>query len=372
MEASGAAFIQRLIEARLAHFCSVDPDVYFDDDRDELYRQLFFASMGNTRILGFLLHFAYESHLINGKRIGLSAIHDASRRFYEEKVESYFTIGKFLHETFAERASIFSLKELLESIVFRARELRTHESGTFKKIAGRPPTSHYYVPVEYDALFSTLELNFFITKYFEMSDRDGRKVSIYALNYGLCRKYALNFGRPSGEREFRLYFVERIFDYTTIVKKFLDRNQEIVCSACGFRYAPEHLAALAFFGMRCKECSSGVVQVNNLSRKYEGELRTVSDALLLPRLELGILHTLHDEGEAVRPSFVAGELDCSYQLVGKRAKSLADRGLLRRLEDEHGRRLLKIDPTADAAYFAKEHREVLDVPADEGESDLAS
>lgn len=372
MEASGAAFIQRLVEARLIHYCKAGYGEYFDGDPADLYRQLFFASMGNPRILGFLLHFAYESHLINGKRIGLSAIHDAARRFYEEKVESYFTIGKFLHETFAERASIFSLKELLESIVIRARELRAHESALFKRIAGRPPTSHFYVPVEYDDLFSTLELNFFITKYFEMSDRDGRKVSIYALNYGLCRKYALNFGRPSGEREFRLYFVERIFDYSTIVKQFLDRNQEIVCGTCGFRYSPENLSAITFFGMRCKECPSGVVSVNNLSRKYEGELKAVSEALLLPKLELGILNTLHDEGEAVRPAFVAGELDCSYQLVGKRAKALADRGLLRRLEDDQGRRLLEIEPTADAAYFAKERREVLEVSAEEAEFESAS
>jgi DNA-binding MarR family transcriptional regulator len=239
----------------------------------------------------------------------------------------------------------------------------------FKKITGRPPTSHFHVPVEYDPLFSTLELNFFITKYFEMSDRDGRKVSVYALNYGLCRKYALSFGRPSGEREFRLYFVERIFDYTTIVKQFLDKNQEIVCVDCGYRYAPGNLGALQFFGMRCKECSVGHVQVNNLSRKYETELRAVSDALLLPKLELGILHTLHDEGEAVRPGFVAGELDCSYQLIGKRAKNLADRGLLKRSEDEQGRRLLEIEPSADAAYFAAERKESLEIPADETEAD---
>ncbi|MGB1563971.1 MAG: hypothetical protein ACPHN2_20970 [Sinimarinibacterium flocculans] len=369
METSGSAFIQRLIESRLKHYCSGTPAEFFENDLDEIYRQLYFASMGNPRILGFLLHFAYESRVISGRRIGISAIHDAARRFFEEKVESYFTIGKFLHETFAERASIFSLKELLESIVFRARELRAHESSVFKKIVGRPPTSHFHVPVEYDALFSTLELNFFITKYFEMSDRDGRKVSVYALNYGLCRKYALSFGRPSGEREFRLYYVERIFDYTTIVKQFLDRNQEIVCVQCGYRYAPENLEALHFFRMRCKECVDGHVQVNNLSRKYEAELRAVSDALLLPKLELGILQTLHDEGEAVRPGFVAGELDCSYQLIGKRAKSLADRGLLKRLEDEQGRRLLEIEPSAESAYFAAERRESLEIPADDSEGD---
>ena len=131
----------------------------------------------------------------------------------------------------------------------------------------------------------------------------------------------------------------------------------------------QRMGALQFFGMRCKECRVGHVQVNNLSRKYETELRAVSDALLLPKLELGILHTLHDEGEAVRPGFVAGELDCSYQLIGKRAKNLADRGLLKRSEDDQGRRLLEIEPSADAAYFSAERKESLEIPAGETEVD---
>lgn len=371
MEESGTAFTKRLVETRIRHFCDRDAAEFFESDSREVWRQLFFASMANPRILGFLLQFAFESRVIDGRKIGVSAVQEAARRFFEEKVESYFTLGKFLHETFNERASIFSLKELLEAIVLRARELRTHESEVIKKIKGRPPTSHFHVPVEYEALFSSLELNFFLTKYFEMSDRSGRKVSIFALNYGLCQKFAIRFGRPTGEREFRLYFVERIFDYSTIVKTFLERNQEIVCPGCGFRYSLENLEALQFFGMLCKECKLATVVVTNLSQKYEAELRAVNEKLLLPALELGILSTLHSEGDAVRPAVVAEEMDVSYQLVGKRAKGLSERGLLRRLEDSQGRRLLQIEPSASAAYFADDKRELLNVPA-EDEDDTQS
>jgi DNA-binding MarR family transcriptional regulator len=300
--------------------------------------------------------------LIEGRRINVSAIQEAARRFYDEKVEPYFTMGKFLHETFAERASIFSLKELVEAIVARAKDLRSHESEVIKKIKGRPPTSHFHVPVQYEPLFSTLELNFFLTKYFEMSDRSGRKVTVFALNYGLCQKYTIRFGRPTGEREFRLYFVERIFDFTAILTAFLERNQEIICSTCGHRYSFEHLEALRFYGMSCKECKGGKVKVENLSQKYAAELRAVSIDLLLPPTELGILHTLHTESAALRPAFVAGELDCSYQLVGKRAKSMAERGLVKRYLNDQGNRLLEIEPTAEAAYFSAEQREELDVP----------
>jgi Cdc6-like AAA superfamily ATPase len=362
MEENATQFTRRLVESRIKHFCKVPASEFFERDDDELWQQMFFATMANPRILGYLLHYMYESRLINGRPISVTAVQEAARRFYDEKIEPYFAMGKFLHETFAERASIFSLKELVEAIVTRAKELRTHESEVIKKIKGRPPTSHFHVPVEYEPLFSTLELNFFLTKYFEMSDRSGRKVTIFALNYGLCQKYSIRFGRPVGEREFRLYLVERIFDYTAILRAFLERNQEISCPVCRHRYSFEHLDALRFFGMLCKECKQGTVQVENLSQKYEAELRAVSRDLLLPPTELGILQTLHTEAGPLRPAFVAGELDCSYQLIGKRAKALAERGLVKRYLNDQGNRLLEIEPTAEDAYFSAAQREELDVP----------
>src|SRR5690606_41097624 len=107
-------------------------------------------------------------------KFGITAIHEASERFYSEKIEPYFSIGKFLHESFNERASVFSLKELLEALATRARELRSHDSQVMKKFKGRPPTSHIHDPHALEKVFSTLELNFFVTKYFEMSDRSGK------------------------------------------------------------------------------------------------------------------------------------------------------------------------------------------------------
>ena len=160
---------------------------------------LFFASMGNPRTLGYLLFFLYESTLIYQKGIGSQAIRESARRFYEEKLEPYFEMNKFLHESFTERSSIFSLKELLEQIVNRARELRhNRDSEVMRDIQGRPPTSHFHVVREFESVFTTLELNFFVSKYFEMTDRGTRKVVVYALNYGLCQKYTIEFGRPTG------------------------------------------------------------------------------------------------------------------------------------------------------------------------------
>ena len=352
MEDKAIDFTRRLVESRLEHFahCGL---AAFVSSNDDLWRLLFYASMGNPRILGYLLYYLHESHLIFESPIGSKAIRDAAQRYYEEKIESYFKMNKFLHESFGERASVFSLKELLQSIVQRARDLKSHRDSIVMRvisISGIPPTSHFHVALEIESLLSTLELNFFMTKYYEMSDRDGRRVAVYALNFGLCQKYSIAFGRPSGH-DYRLYFVERIFDDTSILRKFMQDNQEIRCSSCGHTYEMDKLPAIQMFGMQCPECKIGICTVSNLSKRYESMLQEVSPELLLPPTELGILQILETEKRPMIASEIASELDKSYQLVGKRGRTLADRGLVTRGESDQGKRIFEITPLAEASYF---------------------
>lgn len=351
LEESGQDFTRRLITQRIIHFCGGDSARFFDKNSDEVFRQLFIAGLCNPRILGHILVYLHESHITSDKTIGVRAIGEAARKFYEEKVESYFQTGRFLQEAFNERSSIFSLKELLESFVQRARELRRHTSTVFSKISTTPPTSHFHVPTQYESLLTTLELNFFLTKYFEMSDREGRKVAVYAMNFGLCDKYTITFGRPTGEREFRLYFVERVFDYSPLVLSYLKSNQEIVCGNCGNRFEYADLDKLQFFGMKYNKCATGICSVTNLSRKYENELKAVSGELLLPRTELGILQTLDSTDHPMRPGEIAEELDCSHQLVGRRAKNLEERKLVSRDTSDDGRRSYSLTELAKKSYF---------------------
>ena len=351
MEEKAADFTRRLIERRIRHYADCGLEVFLDRTREDVWKLLFFATMANPRILGYVLHYLYESHLIYGKSIGARAIRDAARRYYDEKIESYFAMNQFLHEALEERSSIFGLKELLENVVRRAKELRSHTSAVMAKIGGQPPTSHFHVLVPFEGMLLTLELNFFLTKYYEMSDRDGRKVSVFALNYGLCEKYAIEFGRPEGQREFRLYFVERVFDYTPLLQEYLEKNQEIVCDSCEQKHGLEKLEALRLYAMRCPTCSRGICRVINLSRKYEPLLRSIDKEMLLPTTELGILHTLQSEGRALFAADIAAELDCSYQLVGRRGRNLSERGLVSRTENEAGRRTFEIRPEASRRYF---------------------
>ena len=106
MEESAEEFVRRLIETRVKVYKAGDIDDYFDTDNEGIWRLLFYASMANPRILGYILHYCHESHLLYDERIGVKAIQQASRKYYEEKIESYFSLSKFLHESFGEKSSI--------------------------------------------------------------------------------------------------------------------------------------------------------------------------------------------------------------------------------------------------------------------------
>ena len=362
MEEKGADFTQRLINSRFRHFLNKDFSEFCDSDVDAVFKELFYASMANPRILGHLLTNLRDSSVAYGGSIGRRAVQDASAKYYEEKIEPYFGVHKFALESFSERASTFSLKELLENLVQRAVELRDYkDSKVTSGISGRTPSSHFHISKSLDAALRTLELNFFLTLYYEMKDRDGNKVSVYALNHGLCGKYSITFGRPSGHRDYRLYFVERIFDNTSIVRRFLESNQEIKCNNCGIVYGLDKLDGLVMFDMLCPSCKAGTCEVSNLSRKYKNVIDSVDPALLLPTTELGILEALYTEDREMVASEIAGELDCSYQLVGKRGRNLADRGLVSRDKNDVNRRVFSITGNARKDYFEGNDERSLDI-----------
>ena len=364
MERSATEFTKRLIETRLQFYCGEYPGIFFDKGAEDIWRTSFFASMANPRIVGHLLTYLYDTHVVYHETIGIRAINAAAQRYYEEKVEPFFARGKFVQTTFKERSSIFALKSLLEAVVRRAKELRTHRSAVMEKIPGRPPTSHFHVLLELEPWLSTLELNFFVTKYFEMSDRDGKKVVVFALNYGLCQKYTIAFGRPQGEREFRLYFVERIFDDSGMLRQFLREQQEIRCDKCGEEFPLDQLDALKLYGMRCPRCDGGICQVSARTPLTEEQKKTVDQALLLPKIDFEILQTLRTEHKQLRAGEIAGELDCSHQLIGRRNRQLVEKGLVDRSEIEPGRPLFSITDQAEEVYFGEDAKEPLDVPGD--------
>lgn len=359
MEEKATDFVRRIIEKRIQHYCKCEADMYFGTKPSDTWRTLFYATMANPRILGHIMLYAHESHLIYNSRIGLQSVQDAAQKYYEEKVYPFFSIGKY-KTTFDERSSIYSLKELLEEIVNKARTLRQEGSRDSTSQKSRSHSSHFYISTEYEDLLQSLELSFFITKYFEQSDRAGSRVSIYALNYGLCIKYQIGFGRPTERREDRLYFVDRAFDYNGVARTYMLNNQEIKCDNCNAEFDLSMLDALKMFQMKCPTCSNGKCKVINLSRKYEDIIDNIKPELLLPDAELGILQTLQLEQRTMVAAEIASELDCSGQLVGRRAKNLAERMLVKR-ENNGAVYKYEITDQAKRAYFSEPERDQLNL-----------
>jgi hypothetical protein len=162
MEDKATDFTRRLIDGRFQHYVGKSFSYFCDGDSDAVFRQLFYASMANPRILGHILTNLRDSDTAYHKPIGARAVQDASAKYYEEKIEPFFGVQKFAHESFSERASVFSLKELLEAIVARARALRDYKgSKVTRDVSGRTPSSHFHIVKSLDASLSTLELIFF-------------------------------------------------------------------------------------------------------------------------------------------------------------------------------------------------------------------
>ncbi|HEU0001359.1 MAG TPA: hypothetical protein VFQ36_10695, partial [Ktedonobacteraceae bacterium] len=96
MEDKAIDFTRRLIQSRLKYFCKCDASVFIEVKNDEIWRNFFYATMANPRNLGYILFYLYESHLLFDRLITVSALKEAARRYYEEKIEPYFKMNKFL------------------------------------------------------------------------------------------------------------------------------------------------------------------------------------------------------------------------------------------------------------------------------------
>ncbi|WP_455905570.1 hypothetical protein [Microbacterium sp.] len=351
MEEKAIDFTRRLVTRRLEYHGIRDVSVIFDAHAD-IWRLLFQASMANPRTLGYLLFFSYELALIYGRKIGVQTIRSAAEKYYAEKIYASFEMQRLFNVSFDERSSRYGLKDLLAQVVNRARATRKSDTSVIRDLQGRAPTSHFHVAAGFESLLDSLELGFFVTKYTVMRNKDGSEMIVYALNFGLCQQEKIEFGRPTGPRamRYRQYYVERVFDYSHLFAQYIRSNQELSCADCGAKHDLALLEAIRAFGMLCPACKSGTCEITNLSKKYEDRLNAVDASLLLPNTELGILLTVLSEDNPLGASEVAGELDCSYQLVGKRVKNLDELGLVDREKWDGGRRMYAATSLARDVY----------------------
>src|SRR5690606_24172826 len=163
METLALDYTKRLLKKRLDIFFPNNHwERFFDLSEEELFDILFSVSFNNPRKIGFILSYCYESCLIHGSKITLTAIEEASHRYFSDVILKYFLANQFVIKPFEDKISNEHQHELLNKIVERQKNNSQVNSGI--KVSKRP-TNHFMVNQEISNLLDNLELNGFITTY---------------------------------------------------------------------------------------------------------------------------------------------------------------------------------------------------------------
>lgn len=197
----------------------------------------------------------------------------------------------------------------------------------------------------------SLEANFFLSRYKDTRDKNGKPATVFALSMGLTEVERLNWGYPEG-RQYRNYFVQRCFDYNILVHNFLTQNKTIRCDACRASFSVEQKDHFEFFKWQCPECKEGRCSITNLAGDLERLTEIAAEEVQLEPVELEILETLHYEGRGLAAGEISATIDATYQLVGRRTSKLRDKGLVVKERDADDDRMKSsISQRAEGTYF---------------------
>ncbi|MFD2577151.1 hypothetical protein ACFSPU_12495 [Haoranjiania flava] len=338
MEEGAIDFTKRLIEKRVKHFVGKEPSDFFDISRnsiDEYYELLFQTSMNVPRIIGYILSYCYQSKIIYNKSINKSDIEAAANRYYEEKIEPFFHKTTYSLLSLNEKIDTLQLRDLLQKFVDKMievkRKITMGEYSTEAYIPTFPYSSHFHFDISLETFLKTLELNFFVSKYTEMSDKDGRNSAILCLNYGLAQKHNLLWGKPKGSKH-RKYFIERPFSFNVLLKEFLATSKSIHCSneECNQSFTQEQIPLLEFSEFKCNKCKQQVI-IEPISKEISEELQKIEKDNLLNTSDIEIVTELSKIDNPVQAKEIAEELDISSQSIAQRSRKLdLQKGLVKR------------------------------------------
>lgn len=335
MEKAAVNYTKRIIENRLSIFTKHGIDYYFDTEKtniEEYCTYLFRMTLNVVRHIGLILDYAQEYSIARNEKITLAVLNEASKRFYNERLALFFEEGKSAQMAYDERVEIFHLRTLLFDIIRREKEIKTsirtnkYSARIFDSDRTNPYTSHFYISKKIEHILGTLELNFFVNKYNEMSSKNGEKVSIYALNYGLCLNENLRWGKPDGN-ESRTYFIESPFNFNNLLMDFLKDTKEIVCDECGYIYSEDDLDFLERHNMNCLECGAknSVVVKKRISDVYKKEIEEIEKkGNLLEREQYLFMKLAIIKGGRVTAREMSQEMDVTSQKIGWLTKKLEE------------------------------------------------
>ena len=361
MERAASDYAHRLLSTRFSVF-GESLDSYFDITSsvsiEDHMTMMFKSSFNVPRIMGHILHICFLDKISRGDKITVASIRLASKKYYENTISKYFDrLNRYALEPFENKLDRHNQQQLLKCIIDEARSVRKRiiekEVGGkyFEALGGNPQTSHFIVNPDLVDILSSLESNFFLSRYKSTRDKEGKDVIVYALFLGLCESERMNWGYPEG-REYRNYFVQRCFEYTRAIHLYLSQNQTIKCGQCGFCHPMEKKESIELYKWRCPECMEGTCTVVNLSEDFKEEVEKLNKDIMLDPVELDIVTTLNEEKRKMRAGEISVLIDTTHQMVGKRTSKLQEMGLIKKERDsEDGKMRSEITERCEETYF---------------------
>lgn len=357
-ETAATDYTTRLLEKRFNTF-GENLSSYFDASipMTDYMRLMFEVTFNVPRLMGHILHHCYLDRVSKKLPITQESIRLASQKYYENVVALYFDrMNRFALEPFERKLDRHNqyqlLKELIKEVRIVRRRIMTGEvGGTFFSGILNPPVSHFAVSPKLEKVLSSLELNFMLTKYYEMRDKDGSDILIYAFFYGLCESERFPWGRPRRRgSEDRKYFQQRCFNYNHVIYQFLAKSQTIRCGLCEACFSMNQRESFELFKWKCPDCNEGSCSIVVLGEEFKTEVENLNKEIMLESVEIEILEVLNDEKSKMRASEISSLIDVTYQLVGKRTSKLQQMGLVDKNEKD-GTVKSSITDKAKSVYF---------------------
>lgn len=336
MEELALNYNERLVAARSRHFFQNSTFYdFFDLRKEELHEALFEVSMNIPRKLGYILSYCYESNLIHNSKITRATLGNAAQRYYEEVTESYFEANPYITRPFNDKVNIANQLNLLNKIIAKQKFNKQSIAKSNAKIFSNTdqPTSHFVVNEDFSNLLNNLELNGFVSTYNKIKDKSNISSTLFALDYGMCRKHNLTYGRPK-ETEYRQYYNDSRFSLNHIIREHFNSTQVLKCKI-GHEFSFDLHKQFELYDMNCPTCISEG-QMNKCSiavsnKELVDKIKDIEQTSLvnIEFDEFKILHALSQFSPVSQPSGRLGQItDLSYQYVSKRIPKLIELGFV--------------------------------------------
>jgi len=333
MEAAATDYVGRLLRKRFDYFCGpASINRFFEGDMAEVYSLLFESSFCNPRAIGWVLSFAAGNRLERNKPITLADLKKGSLKYYEEMLAPKVSDRRIFSARADERDRLFVAKALLNAFVQEAQRLKNYKDSAFSSTSGANPTSHFHCYADCEKHLHLLLNQQVIHFYRYASDKSGKEVGIFALDYGLCLSEGILYGRTESN-----YFTQRVFNYSDKINTLCGTLEVFCCDSCKETQGLEAETGLAMIRFLCAACRSGTMR---------RELRALPDPILakaeiVPKLsndEFNVLSMLDKaQGKKLLAKDIGPAIDISSHYVAQLARRLVDEGYVDRTRVMAGR-----------------------------------